>query len=382
MLRPYCGEYLVHPAPLHLDLNRCNNGCFYCFANLNKPERKADYQAIVKQLSGGAKGLAAWLLDHKYPILCSNTTDPFCATNEKSMRMLRPLIEARGHRLVYQTKGSKFAVEWMRDEQPTLIDITITGDDNDILRQAEPNAPTFEERMLLAEECKKRGHFVIVSMIPIVLSWWKDLPGMIARLKKAGIGHVWIETLHFSKHQLKLVPCGHRKTFAAAIEYGMKKAKPDASIIDKVIKDMTAAGINVYMEGASSLGNFWQPFFDDLGFPFFPTMDGWYSELNRRYPGEHVIYTPEIFNKWAAIPAAGTKTDFRNYLVVGGGLMAAKEQKYSAANLAEVNSHLLLHIGGATETRMTANVINSNGEILNDFIGYSPAMVPEILKED
>jgi len=41
-IRVYTGELLKSPVPLHLDMNWCSHGCFYCFANLNRPNRRLD----------------------------------------------------------------------------------------------------------------------------------------------------------------------------------------------------------------------------------------------------------------------------------------------------------------------------------------------------
>src|SRR3990167_2090165 len=106
-LRAYSGEYLISPCPVHMGLNYCSHGCWYCFANLNKPDRRGEWSQIHNTLNRFEKNeigrsLCVWLLRQGHPILCANDSDPFAASNTDAFSELHARIKSLGLQIVYQ----------------------------------------------------------------------------------------------------------------------------------------------------------------------------------------------------------------------------------------------------------------------------------------
>jgi DNA repair photolyase len=123
-LRPYVGEYLISPVPLHFGLNVCSHGCFYCFANLNNPERRSDNADIrwLAKWQGDDATLIGWFLKQGYPLLVANDSDPFAASNEQTFLTLHGICKDKDIPICYQTKGGKPEHEaLLLDSKPTMI---------------------------------------------------------------------------------------------------------------------------------------------------------------------------------------------------------------------------------------------------------------------
>lgn len=170
-IRHYSGEYLVCPAPIHMGLNWCSHQCFYCFANLNRPGRRADYDKlrqfmakVVNKRPG--KDIAAHLALRGHPILSSNDSDPFAASNwQQNEAMMHAMLDA-GLRFTFQTRGGKGAFEMLQQHPPTMVYISFTTDQPETGKRAEPGAPSHRQRMELAQHAKNCGHFVIAGINP------------------------------------------------------------------------------------------------------------------------------------------------------------------------------------------------------------------------
>src|SRR5690606_34530098 len=96
--------------------NWCTHGCFYCFANLNRPGRRADYTGIQQflgkyQRQDAGRDIAAMLALQGHAILASNDSDPFAASNgEQNLEMIRVMMDM-GLRFSFQTRGGRGAIE-------------------------------------------------------------------------------------------------------------------------------------------------------------------------------------------------------------------------------------------------------------------------------
>jgi len=201
---PFYGEFLVSPIPLELSFNFCSHGCRYCFANLNKPNRRADIKATMNLLANYRQRstLEAVLLREGYPVLISNRVDPFADSNYRQTLPIFELLSELNIPVAIQTKGGKGADKLLDTlKSPTVFYITIETDDDVLAKGIAPGAPNISERFELIDLVRSKGHPVVIGWNPAVKKWIRDEDAHIQRLQKAGVHGVWIQELHFSRTQ-------------------------------------------------------------------------------------------------------------------------------------------------------------------------------------
>ena len=205
MITPFYGELLLQPIPLELSLNYCSHKCAYCFANLNKPDRKAAPQSIVNLLSEihERETLEAVLLREGYPVMMSNKVDPFAQSNFRLTLQILELLKALKIPVAFQTKGGPGIDEALDLIGPSCFYWTITTDDEAAAKRIEPGAPTIAARFAMMRRVRARGHHVWVGANPLVRQWIPDLGRYVKRLADEGVKDVWSEVLHLSRDQVK-----------------------------------------------------------------------------------------------------------------------------------------------------------------------------------
>lgn len=304
-LRPYTGEYLVSPAPLHLDLDLCSHVCWWCFSRLNNPNRIADYgplkaaiNAYLRKAPPGASLVKRFLLSG-HPILVSNTSDPFSAACWPKFEPFWHLCQDAGIPVCIQTRGGKAALPTLTSAaRPTMVYVSLTSDQEDLIRRNEPGAPGFAERLELIQAAREAGHFVVVGLNPFYLPWWRDPAALVARLADGGFRHVWFGTLHLNRFQVANLSPRRRERDAQTVAYAQKADKPDRPALQAVLDELDAAGINVFQGGCSRRGGFWRPYFG-LGLPAFPTLEGFLDHLREAGGGQPVAFGFDYFDRWA-----------------------------------------------------------------------------------
>lgn len=316
-IRTYSGEYIISPVPLHLGLNWCTHNCFYCFANLNQPDRRADFDEVnrvlrnVMQRKTDIKHLPTRFLLEGHPVLASNDSDPFSKSNDQQFQSVFDALSDLGVRTVFQTRGGELAERTLARSKPTMVYISFTGDQQATLTAAEPGAPSFEQRKALALGAKAAGHHVVVGLNPFYAPWWDDAFGFVDWLADNGFLHVWFGCLHMTPQQQANVRGKAVVQFAAAIEAARRQQKSDPAVA-LVRKAMRAAGINVFEGATSAGGSFWAPYFA-LGFPFFPTLDWFFTELGKF--GKRVAFDFEFFDSSMNAAPSWEGSAFKEYLV-------------------------------------------------------------------
>lgn len=315
-IRPYAGEYLVSPVALHMGLNWCTHACFYCFANLNRPERRADYAAINQFLgrytrNAPARDIATHLALAGHPILASNDSDPFAASNgEQNLSLIEAMMDM-GLRFSFQTRGGKGAEAMLAKHPPTMVYISFTTDQPATGKQIEPGAPSHEQRKALAQAAKAAGHHVVAGINPFYPPWWDDIDGFLAWLVDNGITHAWIGEPHLNYMQVRAMSDKTRARFADEITYfaaGHSRRAPSWPLLRQLCDE---AGINTFTGATSAHGHFWDPYFA-LGYPQWPTLEGWFDHL--RAQGKAVAFTFDAFHQWADTTAGLQSAAFKEYL--------------------------------------------------------------------
>src|SRR5206468_2242309 len=75
------------------------------------------------------------------------------------------------------------------DDGPAVaISYSLGTDRNDLIDAWEKATPSFERRVKTLETLAGRGLFVVATLSPMAL--WKDLPGVMAHLREAGIRYI------------------------------------------------------------------------------------------------------------------------------------------------------------------------------------------------
>jgi DNA repair photolyase len=316
-LRLYTGEYLVSPIPVHFGLNWCTHACRYCFANLNRPERRADNNDLAKLVKWARdrKGpLEWWYLARGYPLLVANDSDPFARSNVDTFRELHRIAGEIGIRLAYQTKGGDPEAQAIAlDGRPTLFYVSLTSDDDRLLADIEPGAPPWQARLDLIRAATARGHHVVVGLNPLLPAWWRDIDEALDAMIDAGARHLWHGELHLSRFQIAAMPDSQRLRYATLVDYGRKRKKPDAEAFDTILRLAVAKGFNCFDGVAGSARGFWQPYFD-LGFPFMPTLDGLFRDLEAQGGGQPVAFSFDAFDRWADTGSPGGYAVHKEYL--------------------------------------------------------------------
>lgn len=196
-------------APLELSLNWCTHNCAYCFANLNRPDRRAETKQIFNFLTSYEKrtSYAAWLLQEKYPVVFSNHVDPFAVTNEDLSLSIIELFALKGIPFTLQTKGGRRVYDAIDIiDTPIVWYISIATLNEEIARKVEPGAPPIHERLKMIEKIIAKGHQVCVGINPCVPDWLPNPKELTDKLKSIGVWGVVIQSLHLSSKQLKNMP--------------------------------------------------------------------------------------------------------------------------------------------------------------------------------
>ena len=205
-IRAYAGEFLVSPAGLELSMNWCGHACTYCFANLFKPDRRADIRSVVGLLSEfrTRKSREARLLQAGVPMLVSNHVDPFAGTNAAQFEPIWELCMELGVEFTWQTRGAhkpqrKIQDRIIRETPRAVWYVSIPMMDDDVRKRVEPHAPSIGSRLDLIDQLVAAGHVVTVGINPLTLDWMPQFEPLLDRLKAKGVWGTWIQVPYFSK---------------------------------------------------------------------------------------------------------------------------------------------------------------------------------------
>lgn len=295
MLNPYYGEFLLSPIPLELSLNYCSHKCAYCFANLNKPDRRADINGIFRLLANYQTRacLSAELLRRGMPVLISNKVDPFAASNFKLTLPILQTLSAMGIKVAFQTKGGKGIDEALQLVGPSCWYISISTLDDGLRRKLEPGAPSIESRFELIQKLIAAGHSVSVGVNPLVQEWLPDPSALFGRLLSIGCKKVWIETLHLNNNQTRELSERERSVLTDSLIAKACKRTPPVEVYNFFVDALETAremGMDVMCINSPYRSDYWSDY-ERLYPNRFPT---WQGFINRCYdtkqPGDHVTF--------------------------------------------------------------------------------------------
>lgn len=276
MIEPYFGEFLVSPVPLELSLNYCSHKCAYCFANLNKPDRKASIASITNLLRDFRKRdtLAARLLQQGYPVLFSNKVDPFATSNYKQAVPLAETLVDLGIPIAWQTKGGRGLDKLLPNVPKACWYVSIGFTDDTLRASIEPGATTLESRYELIQQLVERGHTVNVGLNPLVPEWMPEPEPVLDRLKSLGVWGVWIEYLHLNYRQRNNLTDRERAAIGSdRIAKAMKRIADAGDIrhIERAGSYARSIGLETFSIGQPFTSGFFTPYYSLYG-KLFPTI--------------------------------------------------------------------------------------------------------------
>lgn len=339
MIRLYTGEYLISPFVLHFGMNWCSHGCAYCFANLNRPARRAeagDLLRIAGWFERGSSCIEYQAMRAGHPVMTANDSDPCAKSNAPTFAALREASHKHKFRLVYQTRGGDPEAEHaIVNGEPTMVYVSLTTDRPDIAAQYESGAPSHAQRMDFIRRLRARGHMVIVGLNPLIPPWWQDIDHTLRRLADMGIRHAWHQPLHLSRFQVDAMTERFRLSHPDFIEYGMKRVEPHAEHYRAALDSAAEHGINTFRLGLSENGGFWDDYFS-LGFPFVPTLDALVRDCTAQAGGQPAMIGLSAFNRWAKFMDQD-RSICKEYLVKFGRSIRNLGEKQEARNMEQVH---------------------------------------------
>jgi DNA repair photolyase len=287
-LQPYYGEFLVSPVPLELDMNYCSHLCGYCFANLNRRDRKINLTQITNLLNGfeERETLEAKLLKERYPVMISNHVDPFAASNYQQTIPLLELLRYHGIPVTIQTRGGRGIDEALELLEPSVWYISITFNDDAARRIVEPGAPTIQSRLELISKLRERGHRVVVGINPLEPEWMPDPASILNECASRGAEGAWIESLHLNpKQRDQMTPREQNAIGETIITRALRhtRGKIDAATaahFEFARAHASSLGMEVFSIGQPDSTDFFKPW-RDVYPKTFPIIQDFVNEFNK-----------------------------------------------------------------------------------------------------
>lgn len=211
--------FLNVPTPTALNLNYCSHNCKYCFANLNKPDRKLDPKKVFNQINSCEKNknLVSYFLREKYPIMASNLVDVFAKSNYKYFLEIYSMLRKKDIPIYFQTRGGLGVDEVLKTLPKSAFYISITSHDNEIIRKIEPSAPLITERIELVKKLKSLGHEVAIGINPYMPNYC-DAEKIIQQTRDY-TDKYWINNLHLSSIQKNRISQDVKQKLIDEIKY-------------------------------------------------------------------------------------------------------------------------------------------------------------------
>lgn len=250
-IQAYSGEFLISPIPLEMSMNFCSHKCAVCFANLNQPGRKLDFNDFVSALKSSAKEktLRGYLLNNKYPVLLSNRVDPFALSNYKQLNSIVSLLDEREIPIAWQTRGGSGIEEILDRGKIEHWYVSISQYSDEIRKKVEPAAPSISSRYELIIKLLNRGQKVSVGINPLIEEWLPDweFEALCENLKEIGIKNIWIENLHLNKKQISNMSASEKRNVGESIlEKAKIRTKEAPAYLIYAHEHLTANGFNVF----------------------------------------------------------------------------------------------------------------------------------------
>jgi DNA repair photolyase len=226
----YYVEFLETPNALEYSGARCQHGCAYCFANINKADRTSSVTSAINFLYKKPVTYADALWREGYPICVSNRSDPFSPNNLWDTEALFSHLKDFPNGVFVQTKTNRHC-EGLIDvlgPKKAVVFVSVPMLDPNIAKIVEPGAPPPQARLETMARLRRKGYHVIAAINPIERTWLpeRDFEALVAELRRIGVWHVYMSTLGLSAHRKKKYSPELRRRLLGADTVG-EEAKED-----------------------------------------------------------------------------------------------------------------------------------------------------------
>lgn len=283
---PYWGDFLVSPVPIELSFNYCSHSCQYCFANLNRPDRRADIKATMNLLAEyqERETYIARLLQEKYPVLVSNRVDPFAGSNWRQSLPIFEMMHGLGIPFTIQTKGGRGIEEVLDYCPPTVWYLSIALLDDRKRALIELGAPTIQSRLDLIGKLREKGHEVVIGVNPCVSEWLPETEAQILleEFRERGVWGVWCQLIHLNHKQVAGISEKGKLAMGEDVLRACAKRQVTPDRVERLeyFREMvTGMGMEVYTVTQGNRSYFFEPF-KRLYPKLFPTIQDF---INRCY---------------------------------------------------------------------------------------------------
>ena len=275
------GALFTQPTLLELSQNYCSHKCAFCFANLNKPDRKSDIKSTLKFIQNifnpenpAFHTLEAYFIRHHHPVLMSNRSDPFAESNYREAVPLIQTMQSLGISIAFQTRGAaspkaKEAMYEIIDTlKPSCFYISINQLDEDIKNQIEKGSPSIKSRLELLEYLAKKNHHTFIGMNPLTPEWmsFDEAKTLINIAKDLGVKGIYTQMLHLAPLQVKNLTQKEKQDIGQnLINLALKSFDHDArethrTLMRQVWEYGNSAGIPTTYKGDPYPTTYWQPY--------------------------------------------------------------------------------------------------------------------------
>jgi DNA repair photolyase len=205
--------------------NYCFQGCFYCFANLNKlglgtavGSLEDNTDAYIKRLQKAhgqgysSESLVETFIRKRYTTIYSNNVDPFYPAAENKYKCAERLLTEWAivkQPIFIQTKEvftpNVFDL-LVACKDHIIVYVTITSIVESITKETEKYSPPPAERLRRIRALTDAGVDCVVGMNPYLNEWVPDIHGFFQACADAGAKGVAAQALHFSRLQTQSIP--------------------------------------------------------------------------------------------------------------------------------------------------------------------------------
>jgi len=220
------------PFPLELSIyNVCAHRCHYCFSELgrqiykkkkNITEVSESYEfdpteSVIKKFAKAMsdaynpKDPVEYFIRNKYPVVYSNTTDPFSPLEAKtrSAEKLLAMFADYQYPVFLQTKNPYFEDDYLpimeANKENMIIYVTLSMLDPKISEMIEPGTPSPIERMKKIEKLTSLGFDVVVALNPYIDGLSTPVKEYVEAMDNLGVLGIWFDYLHLNRKQKQAV---------------------------------------------------------------------------------------------------------------------------------------------------------------------------------
>lgn len=240
MIQETKGMLFRVPTPYQLTMNVCSHFCQYCFANLNKPDRRFDEKKTFNQILNHRKSktLTGKFMREKYPVLGSNLVDVFAKNNYKHFLEIYRMLQKESIPIAFQTRGGYGVDEVLKTLPPSYWYISLTSHDDKLIKAIEPNAPPPSQRIELIKKLHSLGHKIEIGINPYMKEFC-DIE-KVMQMTREYTQFYWLNGFHINNNQKRNLSNKAKEYLAPIMAKGEQEYEDDLLFAFKTMCEFAA----------------------------------------------------------------------------------------------------------------------------------------------